>query len=115
MKQWWLEIVPGPRSTRVVLMNEAGQSALQGRLPYGPMYPEAPRHLCEALALWCEGTFTVVLAVIGRDKFFATQTWCEALSCLCRPPNCEIELVTPPPRADFADIERQLRTIVRRA
>jgi hypothetical protein len=114
MKQWWLEIVPGPRSTRVVLMNEAGQSELRGRRPYGPRHPEAPRRLCEALALWWEGTFNVVLAVVGSDKFYATPAWSEAFRCLCRPPNCPIELVGPPRPADFASIERQLRAVVRR-
>jgi hypothetical protein len=117
MKQWWLEIVPGPRSTRVVLMNEAGQSVLQGRLPYGPQCPEAPRYLCEALALWCEGTFNVVLAVVGSDKFYATQAWHEAFCSLCHHPSCQIaqiELVEPPRPADFTSIERQLRAVVRR-
>jgi hypothetical protein len=115
MKQWWLAIVPGQRSTRVVLMNEAGHSVLQGRLPFAPTYPEAPRHLCEALALWCEGEFTLVLAAIGREKFYATQVWSEALTCLCRPPNCQIYFETPPRRASFSTIERRLRTYVRRA
>jgi hypothetical protein len=114
MQHWWLEIAPGRRWTRAVLMNEAGQCVLQGRLPYRPQYPEAPRHLCEALALWCcEGTFTLVLAVVGV-RFFATQAWSEAFSLLCRPPRCEIQLVERPRRADFANIERQLRAIVRR-
>lgn len=114
MRHWWLEIAPGPRLTQIVLMNEAGQSVLQGRLPYGPQYPEAPRHLCEAVALWCEGEFTLVLAVIGRERYYATQVWREAFRCLCRPPNCEIQLVAPPRSGDFTDIERQLRAIVRR-
>jgi hypothetical protein len=115
MKQWWLAIMPGPRSTRVVLMNGAVQSVLRARLPYGPRHPLGPRHLCEALELWCDGTFNVVLAVVGSDKFYATQVWCEAFSCLARPRNFLIELVEPPARADFASIERQLRALVRRA
>lgn len=115
MRHWWLEIAPGRGSTRIVLMNEAGQSVLRGRLPYDPRFPEAPRHLCEALALWCcEGTFTLVLAVVGKGSFFATQAWSEAFRLLCRPPNCEIQLVERPCRAGFVDIERQLRTLVRR-
>lgn len=97
----------------MVLMNEAGQSVLRGRLPYSPWHPEAPRHLCESLALWCEGTFTLVLAVVGSDKFYATQAWHEAFVSLCRPPNCRIELVRRPHRADFARIEQQLRAVVR--
>jgi hypothetical protein len=113
MKQWWLEIVPGPRSTRVVLMNSAGQSVLRARLPYGPTYPQAPRFLCESLAMWCEGTFNVVLAVVGKMRF-SVGPWSEALPCLCSPRNWQIELVSPPQRPDFANIERQLRTIVRR-
>jgi hypothetical protein len=114
MKQWWLAIVPGPRATRVVLMNGAGQSVLRGRLPYAPWHPEAPRHLCETLALWCEGAFTLVLAVVGSDKFYATKAWCEAFASLARPPNCLILLESRPKRADFAGIERQLRARMRR-
>lgn len=95
-------------------MNEVGQSVLRGRLPYAPWHPEAPRHLCEALTLWCEGTINVVLAMVGSKKFFSTLTWSEAFRCMARPPHGQIELVNRPPRADFASIERQLRAVVRR-
>lgn len=111
MRQWWLEIAPGPRWTRVVLMSDTGKIRLRARLPHGPRYPEALKSLIEALGLWCGGLVHVVLAVDGPGAFCATRRWTKAFEHLTRLPHYKIEFCKAPleDRADFADIQRQLR------
>jgi hypothetical protein len=116
MRRWWLAIAPGPRLTRVVLMNDAGESVLQGRLPHGPRYPEALQRLSEALWLWCGGALHVVLAADSPDAFCATEEWLAAFEQLTRPCLYKIEFAKPllADREDFADIRRRLKARIAR-
>jgi hypothetical protein len=117
MRRWWLAIAPGPRFTRVVLMNEAGKSVLRGRLPHGPKHPEAVQRLSEALGMWCGGTVHVVLAVDGQGAFCFTRRWLAAFDQLTRPPAYKIEFAKAllADRTDFADVKRCLKVRARRA
>ena len=111
MRQWWLEIAPGPRWTRVVLMNQAGKTRLRACLPHGPRHPEALKNLIEALGLWCGGSMHIVLAVDGPGAFCATERWIRAFKRLTRLPRYKVEFCMAPleDRADFADIQQELR------
>jgi hypothetical protein len=117
MRQWWLAIAPGPRLTRVVLMNDAGESVLRGCLPHGPMHPAAVQRLSDALGLWCGGIVHVVLAVDGPGAFCATDEWLTAFDQLTRAPLYKIEFDKPlsADREDFRDIYRRLKARITRA
>jgi hypothetical protein len=94
MRRWWLAIAPGLRFTRVVLMNAAGKSVLQARLPHGPEHPLAVQRLSEALSLWCGEAVHVVLAVDGLGCLCATshtRHWQAALELLTSPSVYKIE------------------------
>jgi hypothetical protein len=117
MRRWWLAIAPGPRFTRVVLMNEVGKSVLLARLPHGPKHPQAVQRLSEALGLWCGGMVHVVLAVDGPGAFCFTPQWLAALDQLTGPAPYKIEFAKAllADRTDFADVQRRLRAQMRRA
>jgi hypothetical protein len=116
MRGWWLAIAPGPRLTRVVLMNDAGKSVLRARLPHGPMHPAAVGRLSDALGLWCGGVVHVVLAVEGPGAFCATEEWLATFDQLSRVPLYKIEFAKPlcADREDFADIRRRLKARIAR-
>jgi hypothetical protein len=113
MQQLWMAVTPGPRLTRVVVMNEAGKSVLKARLPHGPRHPQALQRLSAALALWCGVPVRVVLAVDGPEAFCITRRWFATFDQLTRRPLYAIEFVAalPPPddEARFADVRRMLR------
>ena len=108
-----MAVTPGPLRTRVVVMNEAGRSVLQARLPHGPQHPQALKRLSEALALWCGGSLHVVLAVDGPEAFCATRRWLATFERLTRRPLVEVEFVAalpaPEDEARFTDVRRMLR------
>jgi hypothetical protein len=106
-----MAITPGALRTRVVMMDDAGQSLLVARLPHGPRDVQALERLSEALALWCGHPLHVVLAVVGPGAFCATRRWLAMFEHLTRHPQYDIEFVEalPPPADRFGDIRRMLR------
>jgi len=114
MQRLWMAITPGALLTRVVMMEGAGETLLEARLPHGPRDPQALGRLCEAMALWCGQEVHVVLAVGGSDAFCATRPWLATFEHLTRRALYEIEFVEalPPPddEGHFADVRQMLST-----
>ena len=113
MQRLWMAVTPGPLVTRVVVMDGAGETLLEARLPHGPQHPQALQRLCEAMALWCGRELRVVLAVDGAGAFCATRAWLETFEQLNRRPLYEIEFVealpSPADEDQFADVRQMLR------
>ena len=118
MQRWWMAVTPGPRRTRVVVMNAAGRSVLEARLPHGPRDPQALQRFSEALALWCGRPLHVVLAVEGPEAFCVTRRWYATFEHLTRRPLIEVEFVAalsqPEDEGRFADVRQMLTDRMRR-
>ena len=118
MQRWWMAVTPGPRRTRVVVMNESGRSVLEARLPHGPRDPQALQRFSEALALWSGRPLHVVLAVDGPDAFCVTRRWFATFDELTRRPLTEVEFVAalsqPEDEARFTDVRRMLKVRIAR-
>ena len=94
MRTLWMEILPGPLTTRVLVQDGPKQTLLRARLPHAPSHPRAVQALCEAVALWSGRKVCVALIVEGPDAFCATRPWLDAFDTLTRAPGFEIHFVT---------------------
>lgn len=89
----WMEILPGPLTTRVLVQDGPKQTLLRARLPHSPSHPRAVQALCEAVALWSGRKVCVALVVEGPDSFCATRPWLDTFDTLTRPLGFEIHFV----------------------
>jgi hypothetical protein len=96
MSTLWMEVLPGPKMTRVRVQS-ASQTLLRARLPQAPSDPRAVAMLCEAVALWTGRKVCAALVVEGSDAFCATRPWLNTFDTLTRPPRFEVHFVSAAP------------------
>jgi hypothetical protein len=116
MSRVWMGIVPGPKWTRVLVIDETQTTLLKARLPAEPRHPRAVETLCEAVALWCGRKVLAALAADNPDPSSATKPWLDTFDAISRSPLCEIRFTAQanPPSdvvtglGDFKDVYRLL-------
>jgi hypothetical protein len=94
MSTLWMEILPGPLTTRVLVQDGPKQTLLRAQLPHSPRHPRAVQALCEAVALWSGRKVCVALIVEGPAAFCATRLWLDTFDALAHPLGFEIHFVT---------------------
>ena len=93
MRTLWMEILPGPLTTRVLVQEGPKQTLLRAHLPHSPSDPGAVQALCQAVALWSGRKVCVALIVEGPTAFCATRPWLDTFEALTRPSGFEIHFV----------------------
>jgi len=94
----WMEIQPGPVTTKVRVQDRSKRTWLLARLPHAPQDPCAVEMLCEAIALWSGRKVCAALVVDGRGTFCATRAWRSTCARLTQPPRVEVRVISAPDR-----------------